>query len=245
MELAKLTIEPQSPSTLKEKYKDGIKVLFNPASYSISKSVSWNPPRSPGTGGSSGESLENKNEAQTRRGLNAPQVAFGGGSARQLSLELFYDTTLPIEGMDNVKPMSDVRNETNKIAELTQIERDEQKPPVCLVSWGAPLTNSDFPFKGVITNLTQRFTLFTTSGVPLRASLTVSFREFLDPEEDKKKTDPEFTTRIIKAGDTLSSIAAEVYRDPTRWRVIAEENSIDDPRRLNIGQMLSIPKLSR
>lgn len=240
MKLEKLTITPQSPSKLQEKYKEGIKVFFNPASYSISKSVAWNSPRTKGI--SSGVSSGNQNEDQTRRGLNAPQVAFGGGNARQLSLELFYDTTLPIDG---IKPMSDVRKETNKIAELTQIERDEQKPPVCLVSWGAPLTNSDFPFKGVITSLTQKFTLFTSSGVPLRANLTVSFREYLPPEDDKRETDPVFTTRIIRGGHTLSSIAAEIYRDPTRWRIIAEENSIDDPRRLNIGQMLSIPKLSR
>lgn len=230
MKLEKLTITPQSPSKLKE-----IEVLFNPTSYSIGKSVGWN---SPGTTGiNSGGSSENQNEEQTRRGLNAPQVAFGGGSARQLSLELFYDTTLPIEG---ITPMSDVRNETNKIVELSRIERDEEKPPVCLVSWGAA-----FPFRGVVTNLTQKFTLFTSSGVPLRANLTVSFREYLPPEDDKRETDPVFTTRIIKGGDTLSSIAAEIYRDPTRWRIIAEENSIDDPRRLNIGQMLSIPKLSR
>ncbi len=136
--------------------------------------------------------------------------------------------------------MSDVRNETNKIVELSRIERDKEKPPVCLVSWGAA-----FPFRGVVTNLTQRFTLFTSSGVPLRANLTVSFREYLPPEDDKRETEPVFTTRIIKGGDTLSSIAAEIYRDPTRWRIIAEENSIDDPRRLNIGQMLSVPKLSR
>ena len=235
MKLEKLTITPQSPSKLKE-----IEVLFNPTSYSISKSVGWNSPRTTGInsgGSSSGGSSENQNEEQTRRGLNAPQVAFGGGSARQLSLELFYDTTLPIEG---ITPMSDVRNETNKIVELSRIERDEEKPPVCLVSWGAA-----FPFRGVLTNLTQRFTLFTSSGVPLRANLSVSFREYLPPEDDKIETDPVFTTRIIKGGDTLSSIAAEIYRDPTRWRIIAEENSIDDPRRLDIGQMLSIPKLSR
>lgn len=238
MELAKLTIKPESPSKLKE-----IEVLFNPASYSISKSVAWRPPR---TGGiSSNVSLATNDEEQPRRGLNAPQVAFGGGAARQLALELFYDTTLPIEGMEHIEPMSDVRNETKKISELSRIERDQLEPPICVISWGATLTNSDFPFKGVLTNLTQRFTLFASSGVPLRASLTVAFREHLPPEEDKRTTDPVFTTRIIKAGDSLSSIAAEIYRDPKRWRIIAEENSIDDPRRLNIGQMLSIPKLSR
>lgn len=238
MELAKLMITPVSPSKLQE-----IEVLFNPASYSISKSIAWNPPRTRDIGG--GAASETLHEEQPRRGLNAPQVAFGGGNARQLSLDLFYDTTMPIEGMDSIKPMSDVRNETKKIAELSRIERDNQEPPVCVISWGATLTNSDFPFKGVLTNLTQRFTLFTSSGVPLRANLTVTFREHLPPEEDKRETDPVFTTRVVKAGDSLSSIAAEIYRDSTRWRIIAEENNIDDPRRLTVGQMLSIPKLSR
>ncbi len=235
MKLEKLTITPQSPSKLKD-----IEVLFNPASYSVSKSVTWSTPRTGTAGAGSGGSSENQNANQTRRDVNAPQVAFGGGNARQLSLELFYDTTLPING---ITPMSDVRKETNKIAVLSRIERDEEKPPVCLVSWGESPAKSDFPFKGAVTNLTQKFTLFTSSGIPLRANLTVSFREYLDPVDDKRETDPVFTTRIIKGGDTLSSIAADVYRDPTKWRTIAEENSIDNPRRLAIGQMLSIPKL--
>ena len=69
--------------------------------------------------------------------------------------------------------------------------------------------------------------------------------EFLDPELDQRKTDPELTTRIIKRGDTLSNIAAEVYRDPTLWRAIAEANRLSDPRNIDalIGQTLTIPKL--
>ena len=139
MQLEKLKIAPQSPSKLKE-----IEVLFNPTSYSISKSVRWNPPNTAGI--SSGGPLENQNEEQTRRDLNAPQVAFGGGNARQLTLELFYDTTLP---NNHITPMSDVRNETNKIAELSRIERDEEKPPVCLVSWGKRQQTLIFLLKGL------------------------------------------------------------------------------------------------
>jgi nucleoid-associated protein YgaU len=79
----------------------------------------------------------------------------------------------------------------------------------------------------------------------VRANLAITFTEFLDPELDKRQTDPELTTRILKPGDTLSSIAAEVYRDPRRWRIIAEANRLDDPRNLQsrIGQRLTIPKL--
>jgi nucleoid-associated protein YgaU len=57
-----------------------------------------------------------------------------------------------------------------------------------------------------------------------------------------RQTDPELTTRMVKRGDTLSNIAAEVYRDAALWRLIAEANSLDDPRALEIGRRLTIPK---
>jgi len=126
---------------------------------------------------------------------------------------------------------------------LTLIQRDLQRPPVVQISWGAaPPTNFDFPFTGVVTSLTQHFTLFSSDGKPLRATQDVTFTEFLDPELNQRQTDPEFTTRRIKRGDTLSGIAAEVYRNPALWRLIAEANNLDDPRHLTIGQTLAIPK---
>jgi nucleoid-associated protein YgaU len=112
------------------------------------------------------------------------------------------------------------------------------------VSWGMePPAGSDFPFTGVVTQLTQRFDLFLADGRPVRANLTVAFTEYLDPMKDELENDPEFTTRLVKRGDTLSSIAGEVYRDPTMWRVIAEANQLDDPRQVPVGLRLNIPKV--
>jgi nucleoid-associated protein YgaU len=140
--------------------------------------------------------------------------------------------------------IDDVRQETNKLAVLTRIDRELQHPPAVQITWGtAPTDNSDFPFKGVVSQLTQRFTYFRANGQPLRANVTVVFTEFLNPELAKRQTDPEFTTRLVKRGDSLSSIAAEVYRDPTIWRLIAEANELDDARHLAIGRRLNIPKL--
>ncbi|HEX8652923.1 MAG TPA: LysM peptidoglycan-binding domain-containing protein [Pyrinomonadaceae bacterium] len=231
MTLAKLTITPRDPSKLEE-----IKVLFNPTSYSISKSVSWEPPRPPTT-------TEGKATGVTNREFNAPLLQFGGGSSRTLTLNLFFDVT---EEAASGKPR-DVRNWTNKFVALTRIERvgnDPQQPPVCDITWGdGPPKNSDFPFTGVVTSLSQEFTLFESDGRPVRANLSVIFKEFLVPEKDKRDNDPEFTTRIVKRGDTLSSIAAEMYNDPSLWRVIADTNNLADPRRLNIGMALSVPKI--
>ncbi len=227
--LAKLTITPLEKQG--EQYNrlrnEAISVQFNPESYSVSKSVNWGPPEN-----SSGQG------ANTQRQVNAPTVEFKGGGSRQLTLELFFDVTEE----DNEE---DVRQETNKIVSLTRIERDEAHPRVCEVSWGEAPVGSDFPFVGVITSLTQNFTLFKGNGKPLRANLSVTFLEFLAPLTDKRQTDPELTTRVIKRGDTLSSIATQVYRNPKLWRIIAQANQLDDPRNLEmqIGRTLTIPKL--
>jgi len=225
----KLTIKPLPPSKLPE-----ITVQFNPTAYSITKPVTWSSQVSAST------STATKGEQSTvQRNLNAPVLQFGGGGSRTLVLELFFDVTEPVEG----KPVDDVRQLTNKIVKLTRIERDTNQPPICTVSWGNPLDPPEFPFIGVVTNLVQNFTLFKSDGKPLRARLTVTFTEWIDREKDLKQTDPEQTTRLVKRGDTLSSLAAEVYGDPNLWRIIAQANNLDDPRHLKVSNPLIIPKL--
>jgi nucleoid-associated protein YgaU len=226
MKPEKLTISPLPPSKLAE-----ISVLFNPNSYSITKSVRWSQSAPPM------QSAEK--DAGTQRKLNAPPLSFGGGDNRQLTLELFFDVSEPVLGQ------RDVREETSKIVKLTRIERIEPQPqpPICKIFWGRAPNDLDFPFIGVVSNLVQRFTLFSSDGTPVRATLTVTFVEFLTPEQDQRQTDPEFTTRLVKRGDSLSSIAAEVYRNAQLWRPIAEANDLDDPRHLSIGLRLNIPKL--
>ncbi len=231
MALAKLEITPldkRGNKILLRKFK----VLFNPESYSVSKSVSWGS-ASAATNASSSPSEQNN------RKLNAPTVDFEGGGSRTLSLNLFYDVTEPIKG----KRIKDVRKLTNKLVKLTRIDRVLGHPPIVRVAWGHAPSGADFPFTGVITSLTQNFTLFSNDGKPLRADLNVTFTEFLNPDLDQRETDPEMTTRRVKRGDTLSSIAAEVYQDPGAWRLIAEANQIDDPRRVDAGRLLSMPDL--
>jgi nucleoid-associated protein YgaU len=225
MALAPLEITPLSKEG-KPNEKETLRVLFNPNTYSVTKSVKWEPPPPP-----------EKQEAGTNQKFNAPQLVFGGGDCRLLTMELFYDVT-------EHPQIDDVRKETNRIVKLTRIDKKLKEPPVVLVGWGAkPPEDSDFPFTGVITQLTQRFTLFRADGRPVRATLNVTFKEFLTRKKAQEEVDPEFTTRLVKRGDTLSNIAAEIYNDPTQWRVIAEANNLDDPRHLEVGARLAIPKL--
>ena len=77
MQLAKLTITPLGKSKLAP-----FTVLFNPASYSISKAVTWEEP------GAKGAANRKSNVK-----FNAPRLEFGGGQSRQLSFRLFFDFT--------------------------------------------------------------------------------------------------------------------------------------------------------
>jgi nucleoid-associated protein YgaU len=222
---AKLTITPQSPSKL-----PAVVVPFNPRSYSIQKPVTWSPPNAAGSA----------DKKSTQTAMNAPILIFGGGGSRILTLNLFFDST------ESGTPLQDVRKQTNGILGLSRIEPIDPvpKPPVCKISWGAdPPSNSDFPFSGVVSNLTQEFTLFNSDGLPLRANLTVVFTEYIDPEIDKRKTDPELTTHLLRRGDSLASLSAQYYGDPQQWRLIAQANRLDDARSLTIGRLLTIPKL--
>jgi len=48
-------------------------------------------------------------------------------------------------------------------------------------------------------------------------------------------------TYIVKANETLQSIAVKEYGDVTRWVDIAEVNGIDDPGSVKAGQKLELP----
>jgi len=221
MAINKLKIFPErDPINPIQTEADGsITVAFNPTTYSISKSLTWNE-----SGGS--------NDTRT----NAPTLAFGGGGSRQLALELFFDST------ERRGSERDVRVQTDRIVRLTQILRhlDNPRPPICKLDWGGK--KEDFPFVGVVSSLDQNFLLFDASGQPLRATLKVAFREFLVLSDDQRKTDPEVTTRVVRRGDSLASIAAQVYDDPSAWRAIARANRIENPLAIVPGTKLTLPK---
>lgn len=91
----------------------------------------------------------------------------------------------------------------------------------------------------------MQFTLFLPSGVPVRATVDVTFKQYYDGTgETGRLQSANFTKHyIVQSGDTLAGIAAEKYEDPTKWRAIAQENNIDDPLELYPGQLLVIPAI--
>ena len=116
-----------------------------------------------------------------------------------------------------------------------------EAPPAVAFEWGV------FCFRAVITNMTQKFTLFKKDGTPVRAKVDVTFTQHED-EKDYAHQNPtsgggpvERVWSVVR-GDRLDTIAAAVYGDATKWRRIAEHNGIVNPLALPSGRRLTIPE---
>jgi len=165
-------------------------------------------------------------------GLKTPPIQYVRGNARNLKMELFFDT---------FERREDVRNQTLQITGLLNNNPETQAPPILLFSWGG------FNFKCVLESVGQRFTMFLEDGTPVRATLTVSFKEYQEVNIEIRKglfIGPP-TIRNIVEGETLSKIAGNVLGDPSAWREIAELNNIDNPLKLIPGNQLIVPPIRR
>lgn len=178
--------------------------------------------------------LESSNQYswQSIPGLSQPIAQFVTGEASTLSMELFFDT---------YEKNEDVRKYTKKIVGLLDIDKDLHAPPQCKFIWGS------LSFQGVLEKVSQRYTMFDRSGKPVRATLNVSFKTVQTMKEQlqhiPRQSADRTKQRTVKQGDQLWQIAAEEYEDPSLWRAIAKANDLSDPRQLEPGSLLKIPRL--
>lgn len=102
-------------------------------------------------------------------------------------------------------------------------------------------------FRCVLEQIKQKFTLFSPDGVPLRATLTISLREYKtlnDQLAQIKHESPDRThVHVLQQAETYAAVAHQYYDKPDDWRVIANENRVDDVRRTTPGTFLRVPPL--
>lgn len=211
---AKLEVEGGTP----------LECWFNPTQYSIQKANTWT--------------------TRPAVGTSLPPAQFGGGNARELSVELLFDAG----------PDGDISPATDKLFQMMEVEPglatatpSQARPPTLKLSWGTFLS-----FTAVCKQLNVQFTLFRPDGTPTRATATLSLVQVEKDQRSGRGTparrqnptshsDHRVRSHLVREGDTLHSIAYVHYGDPTRWQLIAERNGIDDPLRLRRGDSLTIP----
>jgi hypothetical protein len=175
---------------------------------------------------------DNNFASQAIPGLSSPLIQFVHGNLRTLDMELLFDT---------YEKRSDVRLQTEKFVHLMEIDAELHAPPILVVAWAS------LQFRCVLTKASQKFLMFLDDGRPVRARITASFTEFIDPEHEalqvKRATSDWTKMHTVLQGETLSAIANRYYSDPRMWRPLAVSNRIDNPRALHAGQQLTIPSL--
>jgi hypothetical protein len=168
-------------------------------------------------------------------GLASPIIQFSSGEARTLSLEILLDSY-----MDGSR--KDLRTTfLAKIDRFLAIDGEAHAPTPCKVIWGS------LQFVGVLESAAKRFIMFLEDGTPVRARVTLAFREYVPVDiqlrEIVRASPDKLKARVVSDGDSLWRIAAETYGDAGMWKAIAEANALDDPMRLRTGALLTIPRL--
>lgn len=195
---------------------DVVHFMFNPSEYSLSKSNSW--------------------EVKAKIGVNVPQVTFQKGGAMSLSLTLHFDSSLK---------NSDVRDHTDPLWQMMLVDKSKENPqsgksspPPVAFSWGG------LYFKAVITQLSQKFTLFDKDGIPLRCEVSISLQQYRDESDPDPQTAQDLRgagapgTATVRQGDRLDNIAANTNGGSPDYRPLAEANNIDNPMKLRNGQQI-------
>jgi nucleoid-associated protein YgaU len=229
MSVEKLTIWYQQKIGMVTDYTGSIKALFNPNSISFSKSVNWS-----------------KVNGVTKKNNQTWKMQYSDTTPETMDINLFFDTYEQAGALKGTiwwyfLKTPTILDHTKKLAQLARLDEDLHRPPKCILQWGRVTL-----FTGVLTSLKQNYTLFLEDGTPVRGTADCTFTEVaMDSDKTRYELNsPDVDkTYVVRPGDTLDRIAAELYEDRTRWRVIAEANGIDNPRNLIPGQILHIPKL--
>lgn len=185
-------------------------------------------------------------------GLDSPLLQFVRGQTETLTVDLFFDST---DGGTGASATA-VTEQTDKFYQLLKIESESHAPPIVLFSWGgeafpghrtyATLAGQNrFGFKGVVESVRQRFTMFSSLGVPLRATLSVTLKEYktlFEQLSELNRLSPDRPkAHVVQAGETITRIADLTVSNPADWRRLAERNRIEDPFDLEPGMILEIP----
>ena len=229
--LSKLTIEGYSAAgrTAAEKATPyTYEVMFNPASFTMS--------------------YFNEFSEQHGTGQSASNVEFAHGS-RKLSMKLIIDGTGTTAFGGTLGTALGLSKKVHQriqefVAIAFDVNNDIREPNFLILRWGAgPLEE----FRCRLTSLEANFTSFTRGGEPLRAELTCSFVEDVDPVDAALDvivaTALVSTTRLVQAGDTLAQLCIDVYGSAQFLVRVAEANDLDNLTDLVPGAELRFPPL--
>lgn len=145
-----------------------------------------------------------------------------------------------------------VQGQANDIIKLGRNTEDDEVPPVFRVFGAIWMPWLPYVLEGVDWD---GEVIRDTDTSLMRQELTLHVAEFEDPDKVRlKRIRHAFgvgkgggvnfpgNVYIVRKDDTLASIAAKVYGDRSRWKVLAKKNHIRDPqKKLEVGSEIKLP----
>lgn len=212
-----------------EEEGDPISVMFNPNELAFSRAAQFADVAIPG--------------------LPLPISQFVRGDAETLSMDLTFDSTATGTG----EKADGVTQTVHEFHKFVQVDGDKHATPLVRLKWGehfpgnaiAYLSEPEKHFDAMVLSVARKFTMFSPTGTPLRAVVTLSLKEYVPLEKQLAAVNyrsPDHTrTHVVQAGETLPLIAHDAYGDVRQWPVIADFNDISDVRSLAPGTVLTLP----
>ena len=120
-------------------------------------------------------------------------------------------------------------------------EGEIHRPRYLVLTWGKLL------FKCQLQHLEIEHKMFNRQGMPLRAVLIATFREFLEEQlrlARENSSSPDLMhVREVKEGDTLPLMTHRIYGDSKYYLEVARVNGLTDFRNLTPGEKLIFPPI--
>ncbi|MDP2686421.1 MAG: LysM peptidoglycan-binding domain-containing protein [Aequorivita sp.] len=181
-------------------------------------------------------------EAQGQ-GTSATQPKYVRSLPEDLNLEFLFDKTGVIKGHSNTQGLGIVADIERFKRIVFDYNGDEHKPNYLIIGWGTLL------FKGILAEMSIEYKLFSPEGVPLRATVTASFKGVVDEIlrlAKENNNSPDLThIRIVKEGDTLPLMTFKIYGDSKYYLQVAAANNLTTFRRLKPGQQIKFPPIEK
>lgn len=204
-----------------------VTVQFNPETLKVSYSNQVVPPK--------GEGSQQEKAS----------IQYVGAGVTKLSVQIWFDVTG--ESPDAGPLPTDVRKLTERVSYFItprKQQNGEFVPPLVRFEWGT------FRYEGIMDSLEESLEFFSSDGMPLRASMSLSLSqqriEVLRGEGGggggAGGAGPAPGTQPLaqaRAGDTLQAMANGIGGNVS-WQAIASANGIENPRRLSPGQFVNL-----
>ncbi|MFN0248798.1 MAG: hypothetical protein ACKV2T_18055 [Kofleriaceae bacterium] len=131
-----------------------VEAQYNPKELQVDKVIPW--------------SKANQSNKTNDEGIH---LEFGGAEGRTMTVEMMFDG---YETNSSVAPKIKTLEDLASVITAAGEKEDERRPHRCTISWG----KRGLPrFDCVIEHISTKYTMFSSEGVPLRATCTVKLKE--------------------------------------------------------------------